>query len=126
MSIHVQVPGDGGGGAVEVPEGEDMAGDDEGDNDVPIPGGDTVHLMGEEVPSKSRLLREWMNDLAKVDEGDFMAKHVDNASADQVPVEEGAEVTKMFDQREVPLAREENEEEFLMANQECYIVYIYL
>ena len=54
-------------------------------------------------------------DVAKVDEGDVIAKHFDNGSADQV--EEGAEVTKMLDQLEVPLARDENEEEFLMANQ---------
>ena len=38
--------------------------------------------------------------MAKVDEGHVMAKHVDNGSADQL---------------EVPLAREENEEEFPLA-----------
>ena len=51
--------------------------------------------------------------MAKVDEGDVIAKHFDNGSADQV--EEGAEVTKMLDQLEVPLARVENEEEFPLA-----------
>ena len=42
-------------------------------------------------------------------EGDDVAKHYDNGSDDQVPVEEGAEVTKMLDQLEVPLAKEESE-----------------
>ena len=78
-------------------------------------------LMGEEVPSKSRLLVE--ADVAKVHEGDVMAKHVDNESDEKVPVEEGAELTKMLDQLEVTLASEEdkeNEEEFSMANQGCF------
>jgi hypothetical protein len=70
-NVHVQVPGDDGESAVEVPVGADMARYEKGDDDVHIP----------------------VND-----EGDVMAKHIDNEHDDQVPVEEGAELTKMLDQ----------------------------
>ena len=101
--VHVQVRCDDGGGAVEVHKGEDMARGDEVDDDVHIPaddGGGTVHVHTQD------------------NEGDVMAKHIGNESDDQVLVEEGGrELTKMLDKLEVTLAREEAEEEVLMAKE---------
>jgi hypothetical protein len=48
-----------------------------------------------------------------------MAKHGDNKSNDQVPVEEGVELTKMLGQLEVTQAREDVKE-FLMAKEEHF------
>ena len=53
------------------------------------------------------------------DEGDVMANHIDNEHDDQVPVEEGVELTKMLDQLEVTQAREDVKE-CLMAKEEYF------
>jgi hypothetical protein len=125
--VLVQTHIDEGGGAVQVTERGDVTKDwfdhtavdeevdmtqvveDRGDDDVQIPvndvGGGAVlfQAIGEA-------------DVAKVHEGDVVAKNIDNEHDDQVPVAEGAELTKI----EVTLAREEAENEFMMANQGCF------
>ena len=46
--VHIQVPVDEGGGAVQVPEKKDVTKDDEGDDGFPVPvddSGGTVHVQ---------------------------------------------------------------------------------
>ena len=100
--VHVQVPVDEGGGAVQVPEREDLTNDDEGDDDVPIPvddSGGTVHVQTPVDGGGGTVQVQAVGgaDVAKVDEDDPV----------QVQVDDEDEVAKVVGPDEGPKTEEE-------------------